>query len=96
MYVNSTSSCFSDEYSGSLCTQDISRFEVRVNVVHFKTPASIPVPSESIATIVPVVIANEGAKIAGQALTEGKYWQITKEEEAEPDFYAVLVLYRKI
>ncbi|RWA07190.1 hypothetical protein EKO27_g7912 [Xylaria grammica] len=74
---------------------DVSYPEVRVNVVHFNKPASIPVPPELIAIIVPVHIATGGAKIAGHALEAESYWEITKEEQVEPDFYALLVLFQK-
>ncbi|KAI0973657.1 hypothetical protein F4678DRAFT_406964 [Xylaria arbuscula] len=74
---------------------DASYPEVRVNVVHFNKPASIPVPPESTATIVPVHIYTEGASIAGHALVVEDYWEITKEEQVEPAFYALLVLFQK-
>ncbi|GAP84016.1 hypothetical protein SAMD00023353_0602130 [Rosellinia necatrix] len=74
---------------------NVSYPEIRVNVVHFIKSASIPVPPESTAMIVPVHVATEGAKIAGCALAPGNYWEITKEEQVEPDFYALLVLFQK-
>lgn len=64
-------------------------------MVHFERSASIPVPPESTAAIVPVHIVNKGAKVAGHQLVEGDYWEITKDEQVEPDFYALLVLFEK-
>ncbi|KAI1119850.1 hypothetical protein F5Y10DRAFT_259505 [Nemania abortiva] len=69
--------------------------EVLVNVVHFTKPASIPVPAGSTAYVVPFYKKTEGAKVAGYALVDGYYWVITKDEQVEPDFYALLVLYNK-
>ncbi|KAI0428934.1 hypothetical protein F5Y09DRAFT_272233 [Xylaria sp. FL1042] len=74
---------------------DVSYPEVLVNVVHINKPTSIPVPPESTATIVPIHIAAEGASIAGHTLVAENYWEITKEERVEPDFYALLVLFQK-
>ncbi|KAI1346276.1 hypothetical protein F5Y01DRAFT_28720 [Xylaria sp. FL0043] len=74
---------------------DVSYPEVRINVVHFNKTTSIPVPPESTATVVPIHIAAEDAKIAGRAVVAEEYWEITKEEQVEPDFYALLVLFQK-
>jgi hypothetical protein len=42
-----------------------------------------------------VIILNDEAQIAGQPLVKEKYWEITKEEHANPEFYALLFLFRR-
>ncbi|KAK4112089.1 hypothetical protein N656DRAFT_107991 [Canariomyces notabilis] len=73
--------------------QHLTSYEVRATVVHFDEPAKIPIPPESRAIIVPVTW-NDSARFAGQALTKGSYLVINKEEQVEPDFHALLFLFR--
>ncbi|KAI1283279.1 hypothetical protein F5Y07DRAFT_149725 [Xylaria sp. FL0933] len=74
---------------------DVSYRDFRIKVVHFNQTSSIPVPPQSTVTVVPIHVAAEQAKIAGHAVVAEKYWEITKETQVEPDFYALVVLFRE-
>ena len=74
--------------------EHLSNFEVRVAVVRFEKSASIPVPPGSRAIIVPVDLVSSGAQVAGRSLSLGQYLEIDQEEQASPDFYALLFFYQ--
>ncbi|KAJ8128995.1 hypothetical protein O1611_g4635 [Lasiodiplodia mahajangana] len=69
--------------------------KLSANMVHFNRPCSIAVPPGSMVIIIPNHVATEGAKVAGQGVAKGTYWEFTKDEHIEPDFHATLVLLEK-